>query len=77
MSPGLSPTQDLHGGSPGGAALLQFRRVRKLPDQRVMSNRLEELERKLIERIDQRRRMSRIEIEWRKLHPGASRSFGW
>src|SRR6266487_639256 len=53
----------------GGAVLLQFRRVRKLPDQRVMLNRLEEAERELIERIDQRRRMSRIEIEWRKLHP--------
>ena len=41
----------------GGAAALQFRRVRKLPDQRIMPNRLEEAERELIKRIDQRRRM--------------------
>ena len=34
-----------------------------------MPNRLEEAERELIERIDQRRRMPRIEIKWRKLHP--------
>src|SRR5437763_12092999 len=50
-------------------ASLQFRRVRKLPDQRIMQNRLEEAKRELIKRIDQRRRVPRIEIKWRKLHP--------
>src|SRR5437870_6339320 len=53
----------------GTLGVLQLRRVRKLPDQRIMPNRLEEAERELIERIDQRGRMPRIEIEWHKLHP--------
>src|SRR2546429_2275569 len=53
----------------GTLGVLQLRRVRKLPDQRIMPNRLEKAERELIERIDQRRRMPRIEIKRRKLHP--------
>src|SRR5881398_1053854 len=53
----------------GTLGVLQLRRVRKLPDQRIVPNRLEKAERELIERIDQRRCMPRIEIKRRKLHP--------
>ena len=48
---------------------LKFRRVRKLSDQRIMSNWLKEAKGELIERVNQRRGVPRIEIKWRKLHP--------